>query len=78
MSTSFSSLTLSECQEASLETPKEVENFWKSLAEEIIKLLPAKGWPAPAGLDNVKTMSLVRIGCAALLLLQPWLSCQCY
>lgn len=78
VNTSFSSLTLCECQESSLETQEEVENFWKSLAEEIIKLLPAKGWPAPAGLDNVKTMSLVRIGWAALLLLQPWLSCQCY
>lgn len=42
-STSFSSLTLCECQDSSLGTKKEVENLGKSLAEETIKLLPAKG-----------------------------------
>lgn len=71
-STSFSSLTLCECQDSSLGTKKEVENLGKSLAEETIKLLPAKGWCAPTGLDNVKTTPQVRIGYHALLLLQPY------
>lgn len=68
---SFSSLTLCECQESSLGIQKEAEIFGKPLAVEIIKLLPANGWPAPAGLDNVQTISPVRTGCPALLLLLP-------
>lgn len=54
VSTSFSSLTFCECQESSLGTQKEVENFWKPLAKKIIKLPSAKAWPAPAGLEMRK------------------------
>ena len=74
MNTSFSSLTLCKRQESFLGTQKVVENFGESLVEKITKLVPAKGRPAPAGLEDVKTTSWVRIGHPASLLLQPWLS----